>query len=151
MRNRGGGNGAYQFGQPGIVHVQPYAWMYMYSVHVRAHNARVRVDFVRRRRVFIWTPIEGEVSVMGEKVLLHIPPGKKENARVHAVGSPHTSFDLDISLKERQQFRSGGSHVIIYVTIFPNSREFGENNGNLMACNLCISLIRETNDELKHA
>ena len=68
-----------------------------------------------------------------------------------AVGSAHTSFDLDISLKERQQFRSGGSHVIIYVTIFPNSREFGENNGNLMACNLCISLIRETNDELKHA
>ena len=43
MRNRGGGNGAYQFGQPGIVHVQPYAWMYMYmyvhTTHVFGSNS----------------------------------------------------------------------------------------------------------------
>ena len=36
MRYRGGWNGAYQFGQSGIVHVQPYALMYMYlhTTHV---------------------------------------------------------------------------------------------------------------------
>ena len=147
MRNRGGGNGAYQFGQPGIVHVQPYAWMYMYMcVHTTHVFGSISFGVAVCLYYATCTPIEGEVSVMGEKVLLH--PEKRECT--HAVGSPHTSFDLDISLKERQQFRSGGSHVIIYVMIFPNSREFGENNGNLMACNLCISLIRETN-ELKHA
>ena len=77
MRNRRGGNGAYQFGQPGIVHVQPYAWMYMYmyvhTTHVFGSNSfGVAVCLYYAT----WTPIEGEVSVMGEKVLLH--PEKRE-------------------------------------------------------------------------
>ena len=51
-------------------------------VHVRAHNARVRLEFVRRRRVFILCNMDADrrrsVSDGGKSTP---PPGKK---RMHA-------------------------------------------------------------------
>ena len=72
MRNRGGRNGAYQFGQSGVVHVQHYAWMFMYL-----HTTHVFGDTMCLHYA-TWTPIEGEVSVIGGKVLLHPEKRKRE-------------------------------------------------------------------------